>query len=437
MDNFNFWLDVDTSRVDSTVKWGFDIAGINGTAQTIADVFTAPTNVQWFTASNEPTVSNVGKLLKGEYFPVWVWWHLEPNAISRTDDKAIFNFSFLIPGGGTPNPGSGGAATFDVFGVRKIFPTKSGGTEWFSSLWSNGHSRDVGPNGFDSDDPNFGYLDEQPVPNPITINGDGTCSLNNHASGGHRMFVKGTWTNTEQTIYFKLRTGGVNPTNLDLRSRSNHHGANYEPYGYDAVNDISCGFGNYMIKWDRVANRARNLIEVVHAFYGTVSGFDCTFPTVNTWCGFKQITRTVGTTVVDQGYINYDINNQNAWTKVAEFIYTGSNVTIDTSALGAEIAACTSAGDSIAGDVNNHTFWPNPGHWCWCRIDGGQNMDLKFYSVREIDPEEEGSNPNPDPDPGGGGTNPPPATTDWKIAVIGDEGCGSTTNTITRSLQNL
>ena len=139
MDDFNFWLDTDSPPVDTTVKWGFDIAGINGTAQTIADVFTAPTDVLWRTAGNEPTGANIGKLESGEYFPVWIWWHVEADAISRTDDKAIFNFSFLLPGGSTPDPGpgpggGGGGTTLDSFGIKKIYATLSGGRV-YNSNW--------------------------------------------------------------------------------------------------------------------------------------------------------------------------------------------------------------------------------------------------------------------------------------------------------------
>ena len=129
---------------DTTWKWGFDAAGNNGTAQTIADQFTAPTSVTWHTAGNEPPTPNVGKLKAGEYVPIWIWSHVEAGAASRPDDTAIFNFTLFIPRGGSPDPGSGGGGettSLDVFGISKIYATASGGRT-YNSNWHTATSHE-------------------------------------------------------------------------------------------------------------------------------------------------------------------------------------------------------------------------------------------------------------------------------------------------------
>jgi hypothetical protein len=424
MDNFTFWLDfTDQAFNDTVIKWGFDLAGINGTAQITADIYTAPTNVSWISKGSEPVVPNVGKLLKGEYFSFWVWWHINANAVARKDDLAGFKFSFLIPGGGSgTGGGTGEGPVVDIFGIKKFFNTKAGGREWFSTRWSNGHARSIGNNEFDPDDPDFGF--HTAAVTTIDINGDGTATLADTAAS-QRMFVNGpAWVNTEITVECRFRTTIWD--SLSLRSRSNHHGAQDLPYGYDQPNDISCGFGNYMVKWGEGGDdKVNNQVEVIHDLYSPVQDeHTFTLPLINVWTGFKQITRTLGNEVNVQGWINYDVTNQTSgWVKQTEFTYTGTNVHVDPTGHELNLTNCLNQGDKISDQIDANTLWTHPGKWCWLRLNAGDDMDIRSFSVREI----EGTAGTGG---GGGGGVPPPTPTNWKMAFVGDEGCGNTTNDV-------
>jgi hypothetical protein len=74
-------------------------------AQTISDKYTSPINIDWLELGSQPDSPNVGNLSAGEAFPIWLWLHVNANAVSRIDDGALFTFNFEIPQGGT---GSGG-----------------------------------------------------------------------------------------------------------------------------------------------------------------------------------------------------------------------------------------------------------------------------------------------------------------------------------------
>jgi concanavalin A-like lectin/glucanase superfamily protein len=74
-------------------------------AQTISDKYTAPTGITWNSLQSAPSTPNVGQIRAGHYFPIWLWYHVDANAVARADDNETFSFSFDIPQGGT---GSGG-----------------------------------------------------------------------------------------------------------------------------------------------------------------------------------------------------------------------------------------------------------------------------------------------------------------------------------------
>ena len=87
-------------------KFGADTNTL--TAQTITDKYTAPVGVTWNTLGGQPSDPNFGNLLAGRSFPIWLWLHVNANAVSRIDDGALFSFNFNIPQGGTGSGGGGG-----------------------------------------------------------------------------------------------------------------------------------------------------------------------------------------------------------------------------------------------------------------------------------------------------------------------------------------
>jgi len=83
-------------------------------AQTIADINTEPSGMDWQEATNAPpTTPNMKSLRPGESQAVWVWWHIDSHAsdvaddVSNKDDSGIFNYRFLIPSTGTGSSGGG------------------------------------------------------------------------------------------------------------------------------------------------------------------------------------------------------------------------------------------------------------------------------------------------------------------------------------------
>jgi hypothetical protein len=397
-------------------------------AQTIADKYTAPTGITWKTIGTDIT-QNISKptLGKQSYFPIWIWLHVNANAQARLDDNARWNFKFDIPSGGTSGGGTTGGVSgegnpsvlsLDKFGINRLFPTKTGGLEWFNN-WDNGHSRSISSDSFDSDDVKVANKNAT----AFSIDGNGTGSWNSLGTS-HRLFVVGPWLNTEMTVLVKVDT---QCDSVQLRGRSNHHGPQDLPYG--GTDTESCGFGGYIVKWGEAgSNQVENEVEIIHdAYQRGLDVHNFTIPELGVWTGYKQIIRSVGTFAVKvEGWFNANIADQTDWVKQSEFEYDGTNVNPDSPS--PNVTDCLTSGDSVSGDLIGNSKWLNASYWNWLRFNNADDVKLQKFSIREI-------NPLPQPSSGGGGL-PPPPTTDFKIAIVGDEGCGSTTNSVRDLIKN-
>ena len=448
MNNFNFWLDsVDNHIHDTVIKWGFDAAGINGTAQTIANVYAAPTSVTWVAVGNEPATANVGKLKAGEYVPIWVWWHVDANAVSRTDDPATFNFSLFIPGGGTPDPGSGGGGTItvDTFGIRKIYATASGGRTYNSNWHLPGtttHSWD-GTSGQD-----FGNLDPQdsmadlvcPATNRATVDAeqDILIATTNADKNSWRYYIKdsaddetsSTWKwseSVEVTVYYKAisdYSGGSIHVHARVMGPTEHwlalntcSGAGHE-YSYEIKKNLVNQF-----------RKEEFHVEPDSGYCDNIEFTDRTAP-YNKWVGMKLVTQKKGSNMRVQAWKDLtDGLNGGTWIKAGEILDDGTNWKLPTQM-----------------DIDNYTgLAAGSGNCAKIPVmDQPLSMDcsavglrvdntlihFKKFSVREIDPDDEGTGGTGGGGTGGGGGNPPPTTSDWTMAIAGDWGCGSTTNKV-------
>jgi len=402
----------------------------NLVAQTIADKYTSPAGVTWHSLGSSPSTPYFQTLVAGQTFPMWLWLHVDANAQARLDDSGLFNFSFDIPQGGTGTGGGGAGGggadedpnpsvlNLDQFGLNMLFPTKVGALEWFNK-WDTGSSRNI-TNAFDTGfDSEFGVTSAPGA----TIVGDGTAKI--ETLGNVRLFVHGPWTNTEQTVQIKIDTA---LTSFELRGRSNHHGVNDLPYGMESSSpQISCGFGGYDTNFVLNEDATRQSVEVIHDCYqrnldqGTSIGQN----PGDGWVGYKQVIRSVGTAGVRvEGWINRNVADQTDWVKTHDFTYDGANTNPD--ATEPNVTTCLALGDSISGDLVANSKWLNASYWTWIRTFSAENVNFRYWSVREI---------NPIPEPGGGsgggtGGNPPPPNTDYKIAVAGDWGCESATDSV-------
>jgi hypothetical protein len=278
----------------------------------------------------------------------------------------------------------------DKYGVTKFYSTKTGGLEWYDK-WDNGKSRTLLSNQWDPYDANLGfhYGGAGADVRKMVINGNGIATLPNNmsTSGSQRIFINGPWTNTETTVYLRWRTSIYK--SFQLRSRSNHHGTKNLPYPTvykEGPPTLDCGFGNYMVKWSEGGdNKARVQVEVIHDLYKRdLDLHSYNLPNKDKWTGFKLITRTINNTVKVEGYINYNALDQTNWIKNTEFTFTGSNVHLDP--IEPNCTYCADKGDKISTQLDKNTLWLKPGKWTWIRINGGNDLDLKWFSVREINP---------------------------------------------------
>jgi hypothetical protein len=277
--------------------------------------------------------------------------------------------------------------SIDKFGIKEFYPTKEKGLEWFAD-WDN--DRTVETNSFDPYDHRFGLGSGGGL-----IIGDGKARIRAF-HGAHRLFVKGPWLNTEQTIYIKVLPNG-RATSIQLRSRSNHHGTLFLPYpdilninkGHGNFDIATCGFGNYVVKWgEEQLNFVSIELEIIHALYRRQlldKPFDIP---KDKYIGFKTVTRTLQNGQVKlEGYNNLDVSSQSNWIKTIEFLFDRKNAPVDNQTLTKHqewLDFCKDKGDKISGDLNNHQIWNKPSYWNWVRINDADNIDLKYYSVREI-----------------------------------------------------
>lgn len=276
----------------------------------------------------------------------------------------------------------------DKFGIKEFYPTKENGLEWFAD-WNQ--SRIIKDHQLDPYDSRLGVTHFS-FPDHGLIIGEGRAKIRDFDKSP-RIYVKGPWLNTEQTVYIKiLDTGKV--ASIQLRSRANHDGVQHLPYtdmGVDPTTgkkDISCGFGNYLVRWgEGQINFVSVEVEIIHGLYREIVKKPFTMP-INKYVGFKTITRIVEDGKVKlEGYNNLDVSSQSNWKKTIEFLFDGKNSALPDSTLAEHepwLDYCKDKGDKISGDLNNHQIWNNPSYWNWIRINNAENVWLKYYSVREI-----------------------------------------------------
>jgi hypothetical protein len=292
-------------------------------------------------------------------------------------------------------------AVLDRFGVKKFFKTKPGSVNFYAA-WNT--TRTINTNGEDTVDPRLQVTCNA---NPLRIGGGMAQWVEPQSSA--RMYVNrgsatSQWLNTEQTIYI-FNPSETPSRSYQLRFRANHHGADNMPY--DKVGDVSCGFGNYLIKFGE--NLGDNLVtieeEYIHGMYKRhIKDVTFTMPQEK-WIGLKGICRNTDATHIRlTGYVNLNVSSQENWRKIIEFTFhpgeTDSDITqatFDSELSGGggddRIPICltgTPVGDGIvqstrAGMISKKIF-NRPGYWNWFRVENCENFKMKYYTVREIMP---------------------------------------------------
>lgn len=260
----------------------------------------------------------------------------------------------------------------DPFGIKKLFPTKTGGEVWYMDMQN--------PTG----DPRF-----EPHPSTMTRNPDGSWKISGTqirlhvftstgydknkistydqqqlASKGY-MQASNDWKNVEMTGYVKLNSFDAAEETLKFQwyNRGGKHLSERpcEGTGYKG--------GIYFDGRQRTAKEQWHVSYVFPSFgqqIGSVQG---------KWLGFKYIVYNIeqsGKMVpkMEQWVDTSNDGNQDGpWTKIYEYVDTGG--------LGSEGTACNGAPDQLI-------TWGGPD--ATFRWDNSANTDFKYLSVREIQP---------------------------------------------------
>jgi len=272
--------------------------------------------------------------------------------------------------------------SLDIFGVLQLNSTISGGKTWYSTSWNNGVKRKIGENEWDPYDNRFGYTNGK----GMIINGDGTATIRDFHTN-HRMYVDGPWLNTEQTIYVLIRGQA---SSIQLSSRANHHGVKHLPYGWLLTpKAVSCGFGNYSAIWRLHEQRVSVELEIIHDLYRRHLAEKASQPIrPSKWLGFKTVIKTHGGNKIKFEAYNITDGTQD-WTKSTEFLFDGSNAPVLDKTIAKfqfNLDYCKDKGDKISGNLNSNQIWNKCGKWNYVRINDAEDVDLKWYSVREIAP---------------------------------------------------
>lgn len=214
----------------------------------------------------------------------------------------------------------------DKLGIQEINPTK--GATWHSTAWSNGKPRTLKSAQVDPHDQRFGV--RRPGNPTVVIDGKGVATVSGTSP---RIEVKGTWRNTELTVY-------VNQTNMrsiTLHSRS------FEVAGQESA--YAAHFEEGGTCW--IKKEAGNTYSPRIA---SVSGFPVTKAK---WIGLKQVCKDSGSGVLIESYMD----NGTGWKKVTSAVDTG--------------------GWAGAPAMRNGTQ-------CYIRTNDGTNTKYRNFSVRSI-----------------------------------------------------
>ena len=81
------WIQTNTPSGDTTVAIGLDLAGVNGTADTVADESTAPDPAVTFTSpTSEGTAISIGDIPSGHHQAIWIRRTVTSSAAAYNND---------------------------------------------------------------------------------------------------------------------------------------------------------------------------------------------------------------------------------------------------------------------------------------------------------------------------------------------------------------
>ena len=231
-----------------------------------------------------------------------------------------------------------------------------------------------------------------------------------------------TWTNVEMTIYVKF-IEKVQDGNIRLAARTDHYNiqnCRCDGLGYDfqletgPSTTTGARLGTEIIHdaYDQYSNHGNaptfpttNINQVSHANMPKLSRFNnaITYLELYKWYGMKFVcrTKTGSGTVLLQGYLDKtDGASGGAWTKILEYESNGVDGGIfqgtDLTNLESYWTWTGDCGEEFAADTSKFVRTPQTNSYnpvrltsafsCYVRADNARIIQLKNFSIREIDP---------------------------------------------------
>lgn len=88
--NSKLWIESNSTGADSAITIGLDLAGLNGTADTIADEDTAPSPAVTFsTANGQSNALQLGDIPAGQKYGIWIKRVITAGSTPQANDTAV------------------------------------------------------------------------------------------------------------------------------------------------------------------------------------------------------------------------------------------------------------------------------------------------------------------------------------------------------------
>jgi F5/8 type C domain len=272
-----------------------------------------------------------------------------------------------IDEGCTPGGGSGGSQT-DPFGIQKIYPTKENGEEWFMDMTDGQDPRSRPPSLTKNPDGSFKVKSGQVRYGVFTSSGYQPEEVElDHGILAQRGYMQSPndWKNVELTGYVKVNSG-QSGENFAWYARGGRHTGSGSPEGCEGVAYKPGLFYDGRVRFSK---------EQWHVSYAFTDSKRAMDSAEDKWVGFKGIMWNMeqnGNTVVKMEIWldkNEDSKQDGPWEKVDE--------NIDSGGWGSE-------GEECGGESDQIITWGGP--IATFRWDGASDVDIKNFSVREIQP---------------------------------------------------
>jgi hypothetical protein len=257
----------------------------------------------------------------------------------------------------------------DKFGIRKIYPTKTGGEEWFMDMTDGQDPRSNPPSLTKNSDGSFKVTSTQVRYGVFTSSGYDPQAIQtlDHGTLAQRGYMQSPkdWKNVELTGYVKVNSG-QSGENFAWYARGGRHTGSGNPEG--------CEGSAYKpdLFYD---GRVRFAKEQWHVSYVFTDHKRPMASIEDRWVGFKGIMWNMeqnGETVVKMEVWvdkNEDGMQNGPWEKVDENIDSGG---------------WGDTGEECGGEPDQIITWGGP--IATFRWDGASDVDIKNFSVREIQP---------------------------------------------------